>query len=107
MISLKVVRLLRGAAANIGEPLGSKIESLGIRAKSFNSVSSYVTQRTRVVEIPYLDHSGFLTVLLSDETFATPQGSDQGPVAFLSIVNLLPMSVQAPNMYIFQMIHLS
>lgn len=36
-------------------------------------ISSYVTQR-----IPYLDHSGFLTVLLSDETtvtFGVPHGS--------------------------------
>lgn len=93
MISLKVARLLRGTDTNIGEPVVSKIESLGIRAKSLpNYTSSYVTQRIRVVEIPYLVHSGFLTVLLSDETFVTPQGSVQGPVAFLSIVNVLPTS---------------
>lgn len=65
------------------ELLLQKLDSLGIRGQLNNLLKSYLENRTQYVDID----GTFSNRLINNNPFATPQGSNLGPLLFLLYIN--------------------
>jgi hypothetical protein len=75
-----------------------KLDLYGVRGIINNWFKSYLSRRTQLVEIPYLNKKNSLQdkvkSLISEDKYGVPQGSIWGTLLFLLYINDLPSQIK-------------
>jgi retron-type reverse transcriptase len=87
------------------EILLDKLDSYGVRGTTNNWFKSYLTRRTQVVEIPFLNRENSLPDKWqsspSEIEHGVPHGSILGPLLFLLYINDLPNHIKEAKVVLY------